>query len=399
MLDLLIHLFLLVTVVCFVHKLFSFVNRCYYFRVMLLKAIILAGGLGTRLRPLSCTRPKLLFPVLNKPLLDGTFERLAEIGVNGIVLAVKHMAQVFMQRYGNSQDGLKISYSIEEKPMWTGGAIKYAEELIGHDEPFLVLNGDIFTTLDYKELVNKHKQNNAVATIALYRVKDPSRYGTVKLTENNQITQFVEKAPAEKAPSNLINAGVYVLDPEIFDYIPAGRPVSIEREVFPVLAAENKMFGHEFNDIWVDIGKPLDYLRANKVLLDSKTEKQFMENNVKLGNNVTISEPVSVDSAVNIGQDSRVGPYAVLGRNVVLGSNVIVENSVIFPDVTILDNASVLGSVIGQGVTVGKGATIMEGCVIGDYVTVKDGVKVSKNVKVCHSKDVKEDVAENEIII
>ena len=180
--------------------------------------------------------------MLNQPLLDGTFERLAKIGVNGVVLAVKHMAPVFMQRYGDSQNGLTISYSIEKKPMWTGGAIKYAEELIGHDEPFLVLNGDIFTTLDYKELVKKHKENNAVATIALYRVEDPSRYGTVKLTENNRITQFVEKAPAEKAPSNLINAGVYVLDPKIFDYIPAGRPVSIEREVFPVIAAENKMF-------------------------------------------------------------------------------------------------------------------------------------------------------------
>ena len=137
--------------------------------------------------------------------------------------------------------------------------------MIGHDEPFLVLNGDIFTTLDYNELVKKHKENNAVATIALYRVEDPSRYGTVKLTQNNQITQFVEKAPAEKAPSNLINAGVYVLDPKIFDYIPAGRPVSIEREVFPVTCfAENKMFGHEFNDIWIDIGKPVDYLRAEQ---------------------------------------------------------------------------------------------------------------------------------------
>ena len=104
---------------------------------------------------MSCTRPKLLFPVLNQPLLDGTFERLAKIGVDGVVLAVKHMAPVFMQRYGNSQNGLSISYSIEKKPMWTGGAIKYAEELIGHDEPFLVLNGDIFTTLDYKELVKK----------------------------------------------------------------------------------------------------------------------------------------------------------------------------------------------------------------------------------------------------
>ena len=364
-----------------------------------MKAIILAGGVGTRLRPLSCTRPKLLFPVLNKPLLDRTFERLADAGVDGVVLAVKHMAQVFMQRYGDSQNGLTVCYSIEKKPMWTGGAIKYAENLIGYDEPFLVLNGDIFTTLDYTELVKKHKENHAVATIALYRVEDPSRYGTVKLTKNNQITQFVEKVPAEKAPSNLINAGVYVLDPKIFEYISAGRPVSIEREVFPVIASESKMFGHEFNDVWVDIGKPLDYLKANKVLLDSISEKRFVKNNIKMANNVTIEEPVSVDCEVSIGQGSQLGPYAVIGRDVFLGKNVTVENSVVFPDTTILDNASVKGSVIGEGVTIGESAKVMDGCVIGDYVNITDNVKVSKNVTVCHSKEVKEDVSENEQII
>ena len=141
-----------------------------------MKAIILAGGVGTRLRPLSCTRPKLLFPVLNKPLLDGTLERLAKTGVNEVILAVKYMAEVFMQRYCESKHGIKISYSIEKKPMHTGGAIKYAEELVGHEEPFLVLNGDIFTTIDYTKLIKKHKENNVVATIALYSVEDPSRY-------------------------------------------------------------------------------------------------------------------------------------------------------------------------------------------------------------------------------
>jgi mannose-1-phosphate guanylyltransferase len=261
------------------------------------------------------------------------------------------------------------------------------------------LNGDVFTTFDYKKLVKKHKENNAVATIALHRVEDPSRYGTVKLTENNRITQFVEKAPAEKAPSNLINAGVYVLDPKIFDYIPAGRPVSIEREVFPVIASENKMFGHIFNDIWIDIGKPLDYLRANKVLLDSKPNKPSIGTGVKFDETVAVNEPVSIDSGVTVGSGSQVGPYAVIGRDVVLGKNVTVENSVIFSDSTIQDNACVRGSVIGEGVTVGNAAKIMDGCVIGDYVVINDKVKVSRNVTVCHSKDVKEDVPENERII
>ena len=193
-----------------------------------MKALILAGGFGTRLRPLSCTRPKLLFPILNKPLLDITIERLAKIGINEIILAVKYMAETFMQHYGDKKNGIKISYSIEKKPMRTGGAIKFAEKLVGKDEPFLVLNGDILTTIDYNLLIKKHKESNAIATIALYKVTNPSRYGTVKFTEEGQITQFLEKAPHGKAPSNLINAGIYVLDPKIFDYIPTNQPTSIE---------------------------------------------------------------------------------------------------------------------------------------------------------------------------
>ena len=364
-----------------------------------MKAIILAGGVGTRLRPLSCTRPKLLFPVLNKPLLDITLERLAATGVDGIILAVKYMTEVFRQRYGESKNGLKISYSIEKEPMRTGGAIKYAEELIGHEEPFLVLNGDIFTTLDYAELVKKHKENNAVATIALYKVKDPSRYGTVKLTENNQVNQFVEKAPLGKAPSNLINAGVYVLDPQIFKYIPAGRPVSIEHEVFPKLAEEGKLFGHEFKKIWIDIGKPVDYLRANRVLLDTGTEKRILGNDVKLDEGVEFIDPVMVDAQVRVGQNSKLGPYAVVGRGVVLGRNVTLENSIVFPNATIEENASVRGAIIGEAATVCSDAKIMDGCVIGDYATIHSNVTVSRNVTVCHSKEVTENVPESRRII
>jgi len=309
------------------------------------------------------------------------------------------MAEAFMQRYGESKHGMKISYSREKKPMRTGGAIKYAEELIGYEEPFLVLNGDIFTTIDYTALLKKHKEKNAVATIAVYRVEDPSRYGTVKLTKENRITQFIEKAPLGKAPSNIINAGIYVLDPKIFNYIPSGRPVSIEHEVFPKLAEEGKLFGHEFKEIWIDIGKPGDYLKANRVMLDAEPKKRLLGKDVNLGEGVEFNDPVMVDSGVTVGQNSRVGPYAIIGRDVVLGRNVHLENSVVFPDATISDNASVRGAVIGEGVTIGRGAEIMEGCVIGDYVTIRDNITVSRDVTVCHSKEIKENVSESTHII
>jgi len=309
------------------------------------------------------------------------------------------MAEAFMQRYGESKHGMKISYSIEKKPMRTGGAIKYAEELIGYEEPFLVLNGDIFTTIDYTALLKKHKEKNAVATIAVYRVEDPSRYGTVKLTEENRVTQFIEKAPQGKAPSSLINAGVYVLDPEIFNYIPAGRPVSIEHEIFPKLAEEKKLFAHEFKEIWIDIGKPGDYLKANRVLLDAEPKKRLLRKDVNLGEGVEFNDPVMIDSGVNVGQNSKLGPYAIIGKDTVLGRNVRLENSVVFPEATISDHVSVRGAVIGEGATIGRGAEIMEGCVIGDYVTIRDNITLSRDVTVCHSKEVKENVPEYTHII
>ena len=364
-----------------------------------MKAIILAGGVGTRLRPLSCTRPKLLFPILNKPLLDRTLERLAETEVDGVILAVKFMSEVYIQRYGESKHDIKISYSIEKKPMRTGGAIKFAEELIGNEKPFLVLNGDILTTIDYSALIKKHKESNAIATIALYRVEDPSRYGTVKLTDKDQITQFIEKAPPGKAPSNLINAGVYVLDPEIFKYIPAGRPVSIEHEVFPKLAKEKKLFGYEFSEIWIDIGKTEDYLRANRVLLDTEPEKRLIGNDVNIKEGTKFSDPVRIDTGVTIGQNSKIGPYTIIGKGTILGKNVTVEHSVIFPNVTIEDNASVIASVIGESAKIGANTRISEGCIVGDYVTIHDDITISTNVSICHSKEVTENVPESKQII
>jgi NDP-sugar pyrophosphorylase family protein len=364
-----------------------------------LKALILAGGKGTRLRPLSCTRPKLLFPILNKPLLDWTLESLAEVGVSQVTLALKHMAEVFMQHYGESRHGMKISYSKEKQFMGTGGAIKYAEKYIGYEEPFLVLNGDIFTKIDYTKLLKKHKEKSSLATIALHRVEDPCRYGTVKLTQESQITQFLEKAPFGQVSSNIINAGIYVLDPKIFNRIPEGRPVSIEREIFPKLAEEGSLFGHEFKEIWMDIGKPLDYLKANRILLDLEEKKRALGKDVIVGEEVMFKDPVVVDSGVEVGQKSEIGPYAIIGRDTVLGKGVLLENSVVFSDAVISDNASVRGAVIGEGAIIGRGAKISEGCIIGDYVTIRNNITVSRDVTICPSKDVTESIPESKRII
>lgn len=364
-----------------------------------MKAIILAGGVGTRLRPLSCTRPKLLFPILNKPLLDDTLERLEVIGIDQVILAVKFMSEIYIQRYGKSKNNLKLSYSIEKKPMGTGGAIKYAEELIGYEKPFLVLNGDILTRIDYNSLLKKHQENNAIATIALYHIEDPTRYGTVKLNDNNEITDFVEKAPTGKTLSNLINAGVYILDPKIFNYIPAGRFVSIEREVFPVLAKEKNLFGYEFNEIWIDIGKPIDFLNANKLLLDVEGKKRIIEERAKFGEKIDLYDPIMIGSEVYIGDDSRIGPYTIIGKDSVLGKNVNIKNSIIFPNVTIGDKVSIAGSIIGESTIIGSNTKINDGCIIGDYAVIHENINLSENVTICHSKEIRENIPEKKRII
>jgi mannose-1-phosphate guanylyltransferase len=351
------------------------------------KALILAGGFGTRLRPLSCTRPKTLFPILNKPLLQWTLERLAEYKVTEAILAVNYQTEIAIKQRKVPKNGIHVIYSRDpiNKPLGTGGPIKKAEKLIGHDEPFLVLNGDIFAEVDYAELVKLHEKKGATATIALHEVEDPSRYGVAELTKDNRIKRFIEKPPPREAPSNLINAGAYVLSPEIFKYIPKNQAVSFERKVFPELAKEGSFLGYVFTSRWTDIGKPEDYLQINKTLLDMyDDERQHLEMKMK--------GLVALDKGVTIGEGSVLGPYAVLGRNVSVGEKAHIQNSVVLQETVISDAALVNGAIIGEGVFIGKRARIGEECIIGDHAKVNDGVKLTRGVSVCPFKEVSESV-------
>lgn len=355
-----------------------------------MKALILAGGFGTRLRPLSCTRPKILFPIVNKPLLTWTFERLANNNFKEAILAVDHQTELHIKQHRTPKCGLKVAYSRDplRKPLGTGGPIRKAEKLLGHDSPFLVLNGDIFADINYEEIVRVHESKNALATIALHEVADPSRYGVAELTKENQIKRFTEKPPQEHASSNLINAGVYSLSPEIFKYIPKERKVSLEREVFPKLAKTGKLYGHVFDGLWRDVGKLEDYFKMNTLLLDSFSTAQKCVVEGRIG----IRKPVAFDKNVSIGEESVIGPYAVLGRNVTVGNNVLIRNSVIFAGTVISDSSSINGAIIGENVVLGRNVRIAEGCVIGDHVKVKDDVSLASGVRICPAKAVSESV-------
>jgi mannose-1-phosphate guanylyltransferase len=367
-----------------------------------LKALILAGGVGTRLRPLSCTRPKLLFPISNKPLLDITLDRLAKNGVNEAILAVNFMADAVEQTCGKSKHGIKLYYSRDaptkpktirssQRSLGTGGPIKQAEKLLGRKEPFFVLNGDILSDANYSEIMLEHKNNNAIATIALRRVGDPSRYGVVKLTKKNRITKFVEK-PSKNAPSNLANAGIYVLKPEIFNYIPAGKRCSIEREVFPKLAKEGVLFGHEIKGLWVDVGKPKDYIKANRLWIEAGMETSNNSAKARIGKKTEIKEAVVIGEGVTIGEKSVIGPNVSLGKKVFVGKGARIRDSIIFPHTVIFDLTIIEGAIVGEAVTVGRKVKIGKGCLIGDNAIIHDSITFTQDVKICPAKEISENI-------
>jgi mannose-1-phosphate guanylyltransferase len=351
-----------------------------------LKALILAGGFATRLRPLSCSRPKTLFPIVNKPLLQWIFERLAAGGVDQAILAVNAITQFYIRQHKPSKCGLRVRFSVDppKMPLGTGGALKKAENLIGHNEQFIMLNGDIYADINYRELLEAHKKSGALATIALCKVEDPCSFGVADL-EGIKIKRFVEKPSKGQAPSNKINAGVYVLSPEIFTYIPEGKAVSIEREVFPKLAEEGKLCGHCIDGLWIDIGKPHEYLEANKAVLDS------LKRNIKIENiKPYIKNPVALDTGVFVGEKSVIGPYAIIGKNVKVGTNVQISNSVIFAEAHIADGAILNGAIVGEGAKIGKGVKLPKGCVVGDLAKVKDSIHMHDGQVVCPAKEVTE---------
>ena len=362
-----------------------------------MKALILAGGFGTRLRPLSCTRPKILFPIVNKPLLQWTLERIAESKIKEAILAVNYQTAVLIKQHRISKCGVNITYSRDplKKPLGTGGPIKKAEKLIGSDSSFLVLNGDIFADVNYTEVLKMHEEKNAVATIALHRVEHPSRYGVAELTKENRIRRFIEKPPREATPTNLINAGVYVLSPKIFSYIPKGQTVSLEREIFPKVVEEGKLYGYVFDGLWMDIGKLEEYLKINKILLDLLAN----QHKYKIRSKVEVRKPVAFDKGVSIGEKSVIGPYAILGRNVIVGKNVHIQSSVIFPGTVISDFSSINGAIVGESVIIGKGVKIGEKCILGDHVKIKDNVSLAKEVSICPAKEVSESVLTPKCII
>ncbi len=372
------------------------------------KAIILSGGWGTRLRPLTCALPKTLIPVVNKPVIERLILLLKSAGVNEIVLAVSVMADSIKNYFKDGQKlGLKIHYTNEEKPMGTAGALKLAEYYL-KDENFFMLNGDEILNFNFKDMIHFHEKSGGIGTIGSQDVEDPSRYGVLIVNESdNKILKFLEKdeyrPPEGKTVPMPVNAGVYILEPEVFSFIEPNTKVSIEKDVFPKLAQGGKLFNYSIDGIWRDVGKPKDLLEGNIQLMNSliKEQKDEHENliseTVQFEGNLTINPPVTIGEHVMIRFGCKIGPNVIIGDNVFVESNSEIKDSVIYDRTYIGKNVKMERAIIGDNCRLEDNVEIKgnsEGLIIlASTVEILKGIKLStpdeRNITFCHHEVVR----------
>ncbi len=364
-----------------------------------LKAVVLTGGFATRLRPLTLTRPKALLPVLGKPLLDWIIESLRESGIDEVILSVRYLADMIKERYGDGSSwGVKIFYAEEVKPLGDAGPIPLINEKYGIDGTFVVIYGDIFSNVDISKVINYHKSKGGLGTMVLTRVEDPSRYGVAVIDDDGKLRDFIEKPPKEKAISNLINAGIYVFEPEVLKYFPEKAPMKFSKDIIPRLVNEGVLFGYVHEGIWSDIGVPRDYMKANFDALRFFYPGGYVSKSADI-DDIEIEQPVFIGDEAVIEAGSKVGPYAVIGRKCRLGANSRIKHSVLLDSVIIEGSTYVSGSVIGRGTYIGKWVRICAGTVLGDDVVISDEVLITKNVVILPYKEIDKDITKEGAVI
>jgi mannose-1-phosphate guanylyltransferase len=319
-------------------------------------AVLLVGGFGTRLRPLTLTTPKQMLPVAGPSMLERVLAHLADHGVTRAVLALGYKADGFTAAYPDGRcAGVELVYAVEPEPLDTAGAIAFAARHAGVDSTFLALNADVVNDLDITELIAVHRASGAEGTIHLTPVDDPSRYGVVPIDADGRVQAFIEKPPPGEAPTNWINGGTYVLEPSVLDRIDPGRKVSIEREVFPAMVADGTLFALERAGRWVDAGTPATYLQVSLQYLDGTA-----------ASDPAVAPGAQVDPTAAV-TDAWIAP----GARIEAGATV--DHALVLQGATIGPRASVRHSIVGPGASVGAGASINGLSVIGDGVVIEPG--------------------------
>jgi mannose-1-phosphate guanylyltransferase len=351
-----------------------------------MKAVVLVGGEGTRLRPLTLSVPKQMLPIVGVPMIERVLAHLVAHGVDEAILSLGYLPHAFVEAYPEGvAAGIKLTYAVEPEPLDTAGAVRFAATYGKVDDTFVVVNGDVLTDLDLSGLVTFHRQRGAEGTVALHPVADPSAFGVVPTDAEGRVTAFVEKPPRDQAPTNQINAGTYVLEASALERIASGGRISIERETFPAMVRDGVLFARSDDEYWLDTGTPADYLQAHHDLLSGKRgilmdpgltdrgDRVYTERESRIEGEVVGPSVIFRDCEIAAG--ARV-ERSVVGAGSVIASGAVVVDSVVMEGGHVASNARVSGSVLGPHATVGQRADVRPISVLGVNAVVSSGTVV-----------------------
>ena len=348
-----------------------------------MKAILLAGGKGTRLRPFTIHTPKPIVPIFNRPFLHYQIDLLKQVPeIDEVILSLNYQPRRIEEIFGDGSDvGIKIRYVVEPAPLGTAGAVRYAGDNLS--ESVVVFNGDVLTQIDLGAVIRLHRERQAKATIVLTPVENPSAYGLVETDPSGNVTRFLEKPNPDEITTNNINAGIYVLEPDTFDRIPKDVSWSIERSFFPSLIERRETFvAYVYDGYWIDIGTPEKYTQVHRDIMDGRFAaapfrgiagaRTAVAAEARIEDGATVEGPCFIDEGVSVKAGARVGPYAVIGRQTHVEENAVVEGAIIWPNCRISKDAEIRNAIVGRNCHVGRNVTLDHGAVLGDKTTLTD---------------------------
>ena len=371
----------------------------------IIRTIIMAGGKGTRLRPLTLVRPKPMIPLVNRPIIEYTVNKLKKAGFDDIIMTLNYMSTNIKNYFKDgSEFGIDIRYSVEKWPLGTGGSVKKAKKYI--DDTFMVVSGDVLTDVDFNHVVKYHKEKGALATMVLTEVEDPGHFGIAVMDRDHKITEYLEKPSPEEAFSNVANTGIYIFEPEIFDFFDGKEgEVDFSKDIFPeIIKQDVGIYGYVFNGYWNDIGRPETYLEATYDILDQKMKQNFYKKKIEesigkigdiwIGENVFIDEKARIEGPVVVGNNCtieegcKISRGTVIGDNVSIGRDVNIDGAVLFPDSIVEDNSFLKGCIIDTKCLIDENTVVENGVVTGSLVEigknsiVRSSRSITNNMKI-----------------
>jgi mannose-1-phosphate guanylyltransferase len=354
-----------------------------------MKAILLAGGKGTRLRPLTIHTPKPIVPIFDRPFLHYQLDLLKQVPeIDEVIISLNYQPRRIEEIFGDgSEGGLAIKYVVEPAPLGTAGAIRYAGESLR--ESVVVFNGDVLTEVDLRAVVALHRERKARATIVLTPVANPSAYGLVETDADGNISRFLEKPKPEEITCDTINAGIYILEPDTFDRIPKDTAWSIERSFFPSLIERKETFvAYVYRGYWIDIGTPDKYMQVHRDIMDHRFQghrngrrgptfnangsRTWISPEARVEDGATIDGPCFIDAGTVVKAGARVGGYSVIGRQCHIEENAQIEQAIVWANTRISQDAIVRRAILGRHCHIGRNATIEDSVVLGDKSVVTD---------------------------